>query len=153
MSDAIPQPVTMTAEQIGAMTPEQVGARRTAMLADPEWREKYLKGDVAARTEFTEVHKRIAAAVDVGGVQARQEQEDHLAAHLQEHAFVAPEIIQQIRERRAVSQEEYRMARAAKARIMSDKAAVRKYLDGDAELRSRMVLINVILSSQVTKKG
>src|SRR5262249_46511256 len=105
MSDAS-TPVTMTAEQIGAMTPEQVGERRTAMLADPSWREAYLNGSVAARTEFSEIHKRLATSVDVNGAQARQRHEDHLAAHLQHHAFVAPEIVQQIREGREVSQEE-----------------------------------------------
>jgi hypothetical protein len=145
MSEADVQPaVTMSAEEIGAMSPEQAAARHTEIMRSPAWREKYLAGDTGARKEFALIHEKMAP-IKTDGDRARLN--DHLATAIQGFAGISDAVVQQLREGRAVSQEERQLAVHAKQRIMSSPESVRAYLDGNADLRQQMTLINAILSS------
>jgi MoxR-like ATPase len=66
-----------------------------------------------------------------------------------EFADLPAEVLQQVRERRPVSLDEYKLALAEKKRLFADKEWVRKYFDGDRAARTRMALISIITTSEV----
>jgi hypothetical protein len=61
-------------------------------------------------------------------------------------------VLQQVREGKPVSEQEYVLAQHKKTSLMQDRAWVQKYLDGDQDARRTMAMISIILGSKI-KEG
>ena len=66
---------------------------------------------------------------------------------------VGEDVLAQVREGKPVSAQEYELAQHKRTSLMSDRAWVGKYLDGDMEARRTMSLISIILGSKIKEEG
>jgi hypothetical protein len=76
------------------------------------------------------------ARADIAGPWARQ-------------ADLPAEVLQQVREQRPVSLDEYKAAAAELARLKKDRAFVARYMDGDRAAATRMALCHIIIGSPI----
>jgi hypothetical protein len=62
---------------------------------------------------------------------------------------VGEDVLAQVREGKPVSAQEYELAQHKRTALMSDRAWVGKYLDGDVKARRQMALVSIILGSKI----
>jgi hypothetical protein len=62
---------------------------------------------------------------------------------------VAEDVLQQLRDRKPVSQEEYNLAQHRSRALKSDPAFVKRYLDNGVEERRIMATLSIILGSSI----
>jgi hypothetical protein len=134
---------------IEQMTPAEASTRLTELKADPEWRDRHIRGDQKARDEFTKLHERMAATEQQARDAATMDQGLN---GVSEFAGLEAGVLDQIKAGQAVSAAEKRLALEAKRRFMSDEQLVKKYLSGDREARRQMMLISTIIAAPV-KQG
>jgi hypothetical protein len=115
-------------------------ARKAELLANPQWRGKFLENDPAARAEMSALNRVI-----VGPDPAAAPIEPHVLEHAREMG-VSEEVVKQIEAGQPVSQFEHDTVLRWKTSHMKDPEFLRKYFDGDYEARKRMFLANVTLS-------
>jgi hypothetical protein len=137
------------ATPIEQMTPAEASTRLAELKNDPDWRDRHVRGDQKARSEFDSLHKRMAATEQEARTNAQM---DQLLAGVSEFAGIEQGVLDQIKAGQAVSAEERRMALEAKRRFMSDEALVKKYLSGDRDARRQMMLISTIIAAPL-KQG
>lgn len=120
-----------------------------ALKADPNWSERYLKGDSSAKAQFQRLH---ATAYEPGG----NADPGHDAASRLQHSEVwrkeadlPADVLAQVRERRPVSADEYRAAVHAKERMLGDREWAKRYMDGGRAERREMALVSIILGSRI----
>jgi hypothetical protein len=115
-------------------------ARKAELMANPDWRGKYLENDPAARAEMSAINRIIVGADPVAAP---------VDAHVLEHARemgVSEDVVKQIEKGEPVSQFEYDAVLRWKTAHMKDPAFLRKFFDGDYEARKQVFLANVTLS-------
>jgi hypothetical protein len=135
-----------------SVSTEQAYARLNQMRNSPDIQVALAKGDKELTAELKNLiaQTRTPSGIQVGVVpdgtpQARADIADTWAGF----ADLPAEVLQQVRERRPVSTEEYQRAAAEKKQLFRDKEWVRKYFDGDRAARRQMALISIILGSEV----
>ncbi|WP_213740945.1 hypothetical protein [Bradyrhizobium sp. dw_411] len=121
--------------------------RKAELMANPEWRGKYLENDATARAEMTALHQVILGTnPDAGPIDPHaQEHSSDVLEHAREMG-VSEEVVQQIKEGKPVSQFEHDSVQRWKNSHMKDPAFLSKFFDGDFEARKQVFLANVTLS-------
>jgi hypothetical protein len=123
-------------------------ARKAELMGSKEWATKYLSGDVEARRDMASLNATIAAANTASG----DPQEALLGAFLVERGRelgCSPEVIEQIRTRPPVTQEEFEMVSRHKRELLSSREFVERLNAGDYEARRRIFTANLVLSSPI----
>jgi hypothetical protein len=125
-----------------AVPTDQAGAssRKSDLLANPEWRSKFLENDPAARAEMSAINR-----VLVGPGPAEAPVEALVLDHAREIG-VSEAVVEQIQKGEPISQFEHDTVSRWKAAHLKDPAFLRKYFDGDYDARQKMFLANVTLS-------
>jgi hypothetical protein len=72
---------------------------------------------------------------------------------LQRTAELSPDQIAAIRERRPVSPDQYDQAKMAHDRFVADRARVRRFFEGDTDVRKEVMGLRLILGSTVKAPG
>jgi hypothetical protein len=113
-------------------------ARKAELLANPEWRGKFLENDPAAHTEMSAIN-----SVLVGP--APQETLDPSQIEHARALVIREDIVQQLATRMPIPQSEHDAVARWKAGHLKDPAFLRKYFDGDYEARQQMTIANIVL--------
>jgi hypothetical protein len=131
-----------------SVSTEQAWARLDHMRNAPDIQVALAKGDKGLTAELKNLiaQSPTPSGVQVGVVpdgtpQARENIADTWAGF----ADLPADVLQQVRERRPVTAEEYQHAAAEKKLLFRDKDWVRKYFDGDRAARTKMALISIII--------
>jgi hypothetical protein len=119
--------------------------RKAELLANAEWRGKYLENDPATRAEMTAIN-----SVLVGP--ERQEDIDPSQLEHVRSLGIREEIVQQLANRMPIPQSEHDAVARWKAGHMKDPAFLRKYFDGDYEARQQMTIANIVLMSPIKQE-
>lgn len=121
---------------------DQAGAsvRKAELLANPDWRGKFLNNDETARAEMSALNR-----VLVGPDPAAAPIDARVLEHAREMG-VSEDVVKQIEAGQPVSQFEYDAVLRWKTAHMKDPEFLRKFFDGDYEARKQMFLANVTLS-------
>lgn len=120
--------------------------RKAELMADPAWRDRYIKGDGPERVEMQALNAKIAGPRPV-----TEPVDPDIIEHVRS-AGVSDEVVKQVETRRPISQEEYDMVARWKTAHLKDPAWRQKYFDGDYEARKQMMLANITLSSPIKEK-
>jgi hypothetical protein len=145
MSEQAPGATDLLPDQ---MAPEAASARITELKADPNFKERYFSGEVAARDEFARLHTTAFG----------KNQPDEMAQRramgvdiLKQFADLPEKMWDQVRNNGPVHQHEYDEAVRMKDRLFRDKAWVARYLDGGRDEANLMMQTSLILASPVRK--
>jgi len=135
---------------------QQAYERLGQMRADSRFQELLVRGDAAALHELKTLTAltRLPTGIQVN-VKPDQtpEARENVADTWASRADLPPEVLQQVRERRPVSAEEYKRAVQMKKQLHSDKAWVSRFLAGDREAGRQSALISIILGSQIKESS
>jgi hypothetical protein len=131
------------------LTREAAEIRKTELLGNADFQERYLGGETRAHKEMLAVNEALTQSpADFAQVQRELE-----IGHLRSRAGLTAEHVAEYAERRPVSLEEKQYAQDLKARLFRDKAWVAKYLDGDQEAAKQVALIGVVLCAPIREAG
>jgi hypothetical protein len=157
MTDTVVQPGAAPAPPA---TPAEARQRIDALIADKDRGALLLAGDAATNTEYRDL-QNMAANVDPNDAVAVAmsgnigEMPDSSVKMMSETAGMLREIgiresiIEETLRGHEVTQQEYDLAAAWKARQMKDPVFVKAYLSGDAEARQKMTLAAIVLSGGI----
>jgi len=130
-----------------------------AKMADPDWGAKVFAGNPDANRELRELTSKAAssddsviAAVMSGDVTRMPTTETHImagTAGMLRGIGIREEIIADVLKGHMVTEPEYRLTEAWKARHMKDPEFVKRFLNGDVEAREKMTLADIILSGGI----
>lgn len=132
---------------------EQAYARLDHMRNSPDIQAALARGD---RDLSAELKNLIAQTRTPSGVQINVAPDSTAAAResvadVWRGWGVPEDVLQQVRERRPVSADEYKRALALKKQFHGSKDWVRKLFDGDIEARRQSALISIILGSEIQR--
>src|SRR5579872_965527 len=121
MVDVYQNPPTQGAADLGLiplnMPADQARARIEALKADPEWVKRHVGGSIETKNELARLmeiaHAPAAGSITLGGPSQEAQLSDQ-ASWAEMNFDVPPAVIQQIRERTPISQQEYRQTVARK---------------------------------------
>jgi hypothetical protein len=119
-------------------------AKKSELMADAGWRDRYLSGDPAARSEMSGLNGTIVGA----NSNTISQPEAHEVEHLRS-AGVSEEIVQQFIKRDPIPEGERAIALQWKASHLRDRAWLDKYNNGDIEARRQMATCNMLLTLPV----
>lgn len=131
---------------------EQAFARLDAMQRSPAFAELLIRNDPAARAELKAVRDVVNTPTGLRMFERPDSIEtgrESVVNTWSNFADLPPEVLQQVRERRPVSADEFKLAQAERKRLMADREFVKKYFDGDRDARRRMSLVSIILGSEI----
>jgi hypothetical protein len=152
LMDGTPPPATDA-----QLTREAAYTRRGELMADPKWRESYLKGDPEKQKQMREIISGMTKfdLENVGeAITARQAAEREMTIDsLRRTSDISDEVAQQIRDQSPVSWNEFKKAEQEKKRLMGDVEFVKQWLAGNRAARTRMALVSVILGSRITDEA
>jgi hypothetical protein len=137
----------------GALSREDAITKIAALKANKEWGAKYLGGNAEARKEMTDAVKAAYGSDDADTTELGA----RLAA-LQRHGLpdlgsdVGKDLLDCM-SGKPISAEVRRAAESKRAAMMSDKAWVQRYLDGDQEARRQFTTVNVLMAAQVERRA
>jgi hypothetical protein len=130
--------------------------------ADPEWGAKIFAGNPDANRELRELTSKasgsddsVVAAVMSGEPGRMPTTETHImagTAGMLREVGVSEEVIEQTLKGHQVSEQEYKLVQAWKARHMKDPEFVKRFLNGDTEARQKMTLADIVLSGGIKGK-
>jgi hypothetical protein len=157
MTDTVVQPGAAPAPPA---TPAEARQRIDALIADKEFGAKLLAGDAATNKEFgglqlkadsVDPADQVAAAMrgDIGDLPDSSTKEMAAAAGMLREIGVRESIIEETLRGHEVTQQEYDLTAAWKARQMKDPVFVKAYLSGDADARHKMTLAAIVLSGGI----
>jgi hypothetical protein len=128
-----------------AFSMQEAASRKEAFLADKEKTAALMNGDVAATNEWRLITQNLWQPPQF--TQPR----DEVTEHLQESSGyqLSPEVLQEFRENRPVSPDEYRMAQQRLESRKQDPQWLAKYMRGDHEAKKEFALITSILSRPI----
>lgn len=128
-----------------AMSPAEAASRKSEFLASKEKTTALMNGDAAATNEWRLITQNLYQPPQF--TQAR----DEVTEHLWESSgyTLRPEVLQEFRENRPVSPDEYRFARARFDARKQDPEWISKLNRGDPETKKELALIQSILSRPV----
>jgi hypothetical protein len=128
-------------------------------MADPSWGAKVFAGDPDANRELRELTGKAAGSDDSTIAVAMSGKPGEMpdtetrimqgTAGMLREVGVREEIIEQVLKGHKVSEPEYKLTEAWKARHMKDPVFVKAYLSGEVEPREKMTLANIILSGGI----
>jgi hypothetical protein len=128
-------------------------------MADPEWGAKVFAGNPEANRELRELTSKasgtddsVVAAVMSGEPGKMPTTETHImagTAGMLREMGISEEVIEQTLKGHQVSEQEYKLTQAWKARHMKDPEFVKRFLNGDTEAREKMTLADIILSGGI----
>jgi hypothetical protein len=141
--------------------------RRAELMRDPDFKARLDRAEPAARGEMARVVEGITAGVTIipgrgvdpakfgpqvaEAAQQRQALEcERTLDALRRDADIPENVADMIRTGASVTRQERHLAEMEKQRLFKDSAWVQKYMAGDCAARSRMALVNVILSRAVS---
>ena len=161
-SSLIPDTPLLPPEQMPMPTPDMPAISRVrsdamaqilAWKSDSGFQDRLLRGDKTALADLQRAQNIINSPTStvVGGVNP-QEVQQRLDAW-SNYADLAPEVLEQVRSQGPVSPAEYKMARQARARLMSDREWAKRYFDGGRKERQEMSLVSIILSSPIASEA
>jgi len=153
MSDS--NPLTGTAQDLGVPASEpsvpvisyaEAQSRKAEFFADKEKMAALMRDDVSAVAEWRLITKGLSAQPQTP-TGPREEMTEHLNAS--SGYTLSDEVLQEFRDDRPVTPNEYRMARARFDSRPQDKEWIAKLNRGDLETKKELTLIQHILSRRV----
>jgi hypothetical protein len=146
---ALSQPAPSPDITTGPLSREAAEALKAELFANPEWAERYFKGDKAAMADKERIDFALAPppAVVNQGDEHRQQMEQTLADF--RGLGLRPEVIEEARQGAPVSQYEHDEVVGLKNRLFADQAWVARYMRGDREAARQMALMQIVLASPV----
>lgn len=144
----MPDPTTDTPAQDTAPPADVQAAvgRRGELMADAEWRSRYLAGGAAERAEMAQLNTTIVGPAVVTGPVVDPSEVEHVRAMGVEDERIVAQIGQ------PVSRFEFDAVTRWKRSHLQDPTFRAKLMSGDWEARRKMTICNIILSSPV-KEG
>jgi hypothetical protein len=134
-------------------------------LRVPGFKERYDRGDAAARSEVAAVTKGLTGGIRIvaGNMDARPLGERVLEAtqdeamllreqsidYLRSRADLSDEVAEMIRQDTPVEPHERRRAEQERSKLFADQDFIKMYLAGNREAVTRLTLVNVILARPV----
>jgi hypothetical protein len=157
MTDTIVQPTAPPAPPANAA---EARTRLDGLIKDREFGAKLLSGDANANREFSELQAKadsidpadqvaVAMSGNIGEMPDSSTRMMANTADMLREIGIREEIIEQTLRGHEVTEQEYQLASAWKARQMKDPVFVKAYLSGDAEARQKMTLAAIILSGSI----
>jgi hypothetical protein len=140
MTDASNDTPAVPADAAGAQV------RRAELLANPEWRGKYLDSDPAARAEMHAINSVIVGSPP-------QEAVDPSQIEYARSLGIKDDVIGQLENKTPISQAEHDEIARWKASHLKDHAFLKKLADGDHESRRLMTTANIALLSPIIKQA
>ena len=135
-----PQP----SDSLPAISYEQASSLKQELLANEEWRTKYVNGDIECRRQMDQIYRGLttppAAPVNPG---------EAIVEHLRQYADISEDVADEIRSGRASTPYEYQRALELRDHLFQDEEWVQKYNKGDRRAHTQVALINSILSRRV----
>jgi len=127
------------------MSYEAAASRKAEMLASEEIRNKIMNGDVEANAMWRRVTECLSQPVQSTGPV------DELVEFAQQVSGngLSPEVIEEVRDGRAVTPHEHRAAHQRLEARQQDPEWRAKYFRNDPDVRKEVALINIILASPV----
>jgi hypothetical protein len=141
-------------------TPAEARQRLDARLADKQFGARLLAGDAATNTEYRDL-QNMAANVDPndavavamsGNIGEMPDSSVKLMANTADmlrEIGIKESIIEETLRGHEVTEQEYKLVEAWKARQMKDPVFVKAYLSGDADARHKMTLAAIVLSGGI----
>lgn len=134
---------------VPTMSYAEAESRKTEYFGNQEWVNKYMSGDIEARQQYQAVVEALAygktpEAAAPDSVDGLVEWAGSIAGDLSDAV-----VQYHLRERGPVSPREVKLAQQRKAARMADPDYRQLYIDGNADVRQEMLLLNIILSSPV----
>jgi hypothetical protein len=142
-------------------TPQEARTRLDGLIKDREFGARLVAGDADANREFRELQAKadavdpadqVAVAMsgkDLGELPDSSTKEMAAAADMLREIGIREEIIEQTLRGHEVTEHEYKLVEAWKARQMKDPVFVKAFLSGDADARQKMTLAAIVLSGGV----
>jgi hypothetical protein len=147
MTDA---PIGAAVDLTAPLTPAEAAAAKIIELKNtPAWVQQHLAGSHETKAELARLHSIVcqpAAGSIIDGGPSPEAQWGQVADHLEAVGDLSAAVIQEIREGKPASQEEFRLATNRKQARMADPKWVANYLNNGAEERREMLLLNSIIS-------
>jgi hypothetical protein len=147
------------------MSPADAWSERARLLADPEWKAAFEKGDPAKRVEMNRVMSsgtfwslgetvnpndfppKIAEQIQAQRVEQSKALRETQVDDLRLRAAIPPEVEQMVREGQPVTAEEKRRANEERDRLFADSEWTKKLRAGDSDAKSRLALLQIIRSA------
>jgi hypothetical protein len=150
MSDAVPAPGAVADLMTLPTTPaQQAQAKIIELKANPDWVKRHVDGSVETKAELQKLHE-LASQPEQGaiisGTVTPEMQWAETAAHLETVGDLPPAVIEEIRQGKPASAQEYRLAVARKNTLMKDPTWVARYLNNGAAEQKEMLLLNSIVA-------
>jgi hypothetical protein len=136
------------------LTPDIARQRIGERLANPEFRDRYLKNDQVAAAEMRSLHEALFPAPSVQSAEEVSKQmdarevafTDQRIAGLLKIADLSPAMQDEIRRQQPIAADEQKFAREEIARLKRDKGFTRKLFDGDREANTAWTRLHQIVS-------
>ena len=141
------------------LTPEQAQARLEDLKSSPDhatWREKFSRGDVAARDEFQKLHEAMYRPDgEKPPTQTAQQaaEVEHFNGNLRATADIPEPVADMVRTNQAVSMYERQLAEQEVQRLKSDQEFLKSWYSGNRAARSRMTILSIILARPTMEKS
>jgi hypothetical protein len=131
------------------MSMAEAASRKSEFLANKEKTAALMNGDVGATNEWRLINEHLWQPPQ------HTQPRDEVTEHLQESSgyTLSPEVLQEFRENRPVTPDEYRMARARFDARKQDPEWIAKLNRGNPEVKKELALIQSILSRPVRDQG
>lgn len=128
---------------------QQAQAKIIELKSNPEWVKRHIDGSHETKAELARLHE-LAYQPDQGdiisGAPTPEAQWAEAAAYLETMGDFSPEIIDEIRQGKPASAQEYKLAVARKNTRMKDPAWTARYLNNGAEEHKEMILLNSVIA-------
>jgi hypothetical protein len=158
MTDTVVQPTAPPAPPANAAA--EARTRLDGLIKDREFGAKLLSGDANANREFSELQAKadsidpadqvaVALSGKIGEMPDSSVKMMAETAGMLREIGIRESIIEETLRGHMVTQQEYDLTAAWKARQMKDPVFVKAYLSGDAEARQKMTLAAIVLSGGI----
>jgi hypothetical protein len=135
-------------------------AERQALLSDVKFREAFARGDPDAVTKMRSALAKVQRYDFAGNALPEDQQKarefaerEGLIDAMKRVADINDDVANMIRNQTPVSAAERKLAEQEMARLKADREFCKKYFDGSRAERTRMTLLNVILSAPVAAEA
>jgi hypothetical protein len=140
----LPPAVGIPASTGESMTVEAAQARKTELLNNADFRQRYLSREIAAVRAIDEVNVALSQTLGDSGRAAREIEAASLG--------LSPEHIAEYADRRPVTAEIRQRALDLRTQLHRDKAWCARYLDNDREAHDQIKWIGIILAAPVLQQ-
>jgi hypothetical protein len=164
MTDQIAPPVVPPAPTAPS-NPAEAASRLSELKADTAWRDRYLAGGVTEKREITalqemlnksdnpDVDRAMAGVLDDGPFQRSSHMQMIGIAGMLRELGIRDEVIRETLIGKEVTKAEHDAVARLKADRMRDHAWVREFLAGNGQHKRDMTLMNIVLTSPISKEA